>query len=193
MKKKMFGIVVVIVIALMLSAIPVYAGKGQNKTSFELLIQGLPTGAPFKEAGGNTHFRDDPFVILAEMYVHIGDSGAVEDLTKDYLEYDGAITFVSHTKPETFYTVLGIETILIYNDDTVHDETTLRGTLELKAIGDNRGGHGANFVGFGTGEFEGVKIQGTSAPLTAVPGNPNEPFYYLQLTRTGTVMGWPTL
>lgn len=171
----------------------VMAGKGQEKQDFKLVFQGLPTGGEEKIADGNTVWRDRDFTMYEDcvFYVQIGTDGATEDLSKEYLEYEGIMNFVVHTKPEQFFTVQVVETISIYSDVT-HDETTLRGTLVLNAIGDNRGGHGGNFVGFGTGEFEGVKIEGASSPLQLVFTNPNPPYYYVELTRTGTVMGWPT-
>jgi hypothetical protein len=52
------------------------------------------------------------------------------------------------------------------------------------ALGNNPAGTGATFIGYGTGEFEGVKMQGTSATIPPPP--------FLTLIRTGTVMGWPT-
>ncbi|MBK5134214.1 hypothetical protein JJE00_07310, partial [Candidatus Bathyarchaeota archaeon] len=78
------------------------------------------------------------------------------------------------------------ETITIYDVD----KTTVRGTLELKSLGGS-GPDAAedSFTGFGTGEFEGVKIKGTTLPSSVVLGNPNPPFYYLQLDRVGTIMG----
>jgi len=189
MKKKLLGVFVSVLAVAMLVA-PVMAMKGQTKQDFKLVFQGLPVGGEVKEADGNIINRDPDFVVLGDIYVQIGTGGVIEDLSKDYLEYEGIMNFVTHSKPEEFYTVRVVETIFIYSSPE-HTEENLRGTLVITAIGDNRGGNGGNFVGHGTGEFEGVKINGNSDPLEIVPGNPDPPYIYIQLTRTGTVMGWP--
>jgi hypothetical protein len=193
MNKKLLGFALAIVFLAMLVA-PVLAMKGQTKQDFKLVFQGLPGTGGLKEADGNVIHRDDPFMMYenCELYLQIGTDGATEDLAKEYLEYEGTMNWVQHSKPESFFTVNVVETVFIYNSAVTHDENTLRGTLEITAIGDNRGGHGGNFAGHGTGEFEGVKISGNSEPLTVVFTNPNDPYYYVQLTRLGTVMGWPT-
>jgi hypothetical protein len=187
MKKRILTILMaVLALGVLLSPMigTVFANRGEERYSFKLLIQGVPSGDPFKVADGNTIYHDRTFTIAGDMYVEIGDAGSVDKFTKEYIEYEGHLYNIAHTKPEPFYSVLVIEIISIYDDDTIHDETTWVGDLELRAIGDNRGGHDGNFVGFGTGEFEGVKIQGTSPPLEVLPP--------VQLTRIGTVMGWPT-
>lgn len=192
MNKKLLGLALAITFLALLAA-PVMAMKGQTKQDFKLVFQGLPGPGGLKEAGGNTVHRDQTFVMYEnnELYLQIGPSGATEDLTREYLEYEGTMNWVQHTKPESFFTVHVVETVSIFSSAVTHDESTLRGTLEITAIGDNRGGHGGNFAGHGTGEFEGVKISGNSEPLTVVFTNPNPPYYYVQLTRVGTVMGWP--
>lgn len=191
MNKKLIGFALAIVFLTMLIA-PVMAMKGQTKQDFKLFFQGLPPSAvDQKEADGNVIHKDGIVIVAGEFYVQIGPGGATEDLAKEYLEYECDMDWVTHTKPEQFFTVHVVETISIYSSDLTHDESTLRGTLVITAIGDNRGGHGGNFAGHGTGEFEGVKIQGTSEPLQVVFTNPDPPYYYVQLTRIGTVMGWP--
>ena len=195
LNRKILGVCSVLILVAML-ATPLVgeasAEKGQTKQDFKLFFQGLPTPGEINEADGNTIHKGSSYNVLADFYVQIGADGATEDLAKEYLDYTAVMDWIVHTKPEQFFTVRVVETISIYNDAVTHDETTLRGALEIMAIGTNRVDNGGTFVGFGTGEFEGVKIQGTSAPLQIVFTNPNPPNYYTQLTRTGTVMGWPT-
>lgn len=191
MNKKIFGLAILILTLAMFVA-PVIAMKGQTKQDFKLFFQGVPSADDVKIADGNTIRKDGVVTDLAEFYVQIGTGGATEDIAKEYLEYECDMDWIAHTKPEQFFNVHVVETISIYDSATTHDETTLRGTLVITAIGDNRGGHGGNFVGFGTGEFEGIIIEGVSEPLQLVFTNPNPPYYYAQLTRIGTVMGWPT-
>jgi hypothetical protein len=189
--KKLLGLTLILIFVAMLVA-PVMAKKGQTKQDFKLLFQALPPSSPYeKEAAGNIIHRDANVTIDSdsEFYVKIGPDGATEDITKEYLGYECDMDWVTHANgtQEQFFTVHVVETISIYSSDVTHDETTLRGTLVLTSIGDNKGGHGGNFAGHGMGEFEGVKIQGASEPLQLVfvPGP------HVQLTRIGTVMGWP--
>ena len=87
------------------------------------------------------------------------------------------------------------EIVYIYDDPG--QEEDLRGTIMLMALGNNKAGTGANFVAKGTGDFEGLIIQGVSDPLytvdnpayvdeTTTPGVP--PVFYV-LDRIGTAMG----
>ena len=189
MNKKLLGVFVSVLAVAMLVA-PVMAMKGQTKQDFKLVFQGLPVGGEVWEADGNTVNRDVDFIVFGDIFVQVGAGGATEDLSKDYLEYEGIMNFVTHTKPSEWYSVIVVETIFIYSS-TDHTEENLRGTLMITAIGDNRGGNGGNFVGHGTGDFEGVKIKGTSTPLELVPDAASPVGFWIQLIRTGTVMGWP--
>jgi hypothetical protein len=61
------------------------------------------------------------------------------------------------------------------------------GTIVLRVQGNQKSngeGAGVTFNGYGTGAYEGIKILGTSEGPVDVGGD-------YQLTRTGTVMGWP--
>ena len=158
-----------------------------NQLSFKLLFQGFP-GGESRVSGNNEIRRDGSFAVLGDYYIQIGAGGAVEDISSDYLMYEADMDWQLHTKDGRF-NVKVTEILSIYSDIA---KQNLRGTLVIQAIGDNKGGHGANFVGFGTDEFEGVKVQGTSEPLSLVFTNPSPPGYYVQLIRTGTVSGWPT-
>jgi hypothetical protein len=192
MNRKLLGLGLTIVFVAILVT-PALAMKGQTKQDFKLFFQGLPPSATnMKEANGNVIHKDGVVIVGGEFYVQIGTDGATEDIAKEYMEYECDMDWVTHSKPEQFFTVHVFETISIYDSDMIHDESTLRGTLMLTSIGDNRGGHGGNFAGHGTGEFKGVKIRGASEPLAISPTNPDPPYYYVQLTRIGTVMGWPT-
>lgn len=182
MKKKMLFIFFMLLAIPVFTAIPVFAGKGQDRLDFKVVFQGLPEGAEVKTAGGNTIYRNGDFVILGDFFVQIGEDGAVEDITKDCLQYEANMNWQTHTKPDSFFNVIVTETLYIYTDSS---QLTLRGTLEMKAIGTNKAGTGGTFVGFGTGEFEGAKIIGVSTGPTPVTSG-------LQLIREGTVMGWPT-
>ena len=78
--------------------------------------------------------------------------------------------------------------VTIYTDDT---KTTERGTIEILTQGENPGGKGLMVNGYGTGEFEGIKITGLTA-TESIP-NPNPPpTNLLNIDRAGIVMGWPT-
>ena len=166
----------------------VAAGMGQSKLSFQFFLQGLPIPGETKEADGNLIQRGWGFESLGDTFVLVDEGGADEELIEaDYLDYEAIMDFQNHVE-KGFLNVQVRETIYIYSDT---EKQNLRGTLEIMALGTNKPENGGTFVGFSTGEFEGAKMLGTSAPLVAVGGNPNPPYYYLQLDRTGTVMGWP--
>jgi len=166
----------------------VAAGMGQSKLSFQFFLQGLPIPGETKEADGNLIQRGWGFESLGGTFVLVDEGGADEELIEaDYLDYEAIMDFQNHVE-KGFLNVQVRETIYIYSDT---EKQNLRGTLEIMALGTNKPENGGTFMGFSTGEFEGAKMLGTSAPLVAVGGNPNPPYYYLQLDRTGTVMGWP--
>ena len=197
MKKKMFGIVVVIVIVLMLSAIPVYAGKGQNKMDFQIHLVGLTTPPPESmiETGRNNIVKNLPFVMMGDMStIQIG----AETITAEYLDYEGMIDSNSHLDENgdsKFSNVLVTEIYYIY-DDPAQEPGDLRGTIVLMALGNNKAGTGAHFVAKGTGEFEDLIVNGVSDPLYVVPNpdyvdettTPEEPEIFYVLDRIGTAM-----
>jgi hypothetical protein len=175
---------------LALTVVPAYAGKGQTKMDFNLRLEGLPdsTTGEMRVTKNNFHVRGRSWNILKDFFVQVGTE---DPITKPYLEYSASMYQIGHYDDSPlgyWFTVKVQETISIYNDPVTHDKTTLRGTLEILALGDNPAGNGATFTGHGTGEFECVKVKGTTAMSTVYP----PPFLYLQLDRTGTVMGWPT-
>ena len=191
-------------IAATLLVIPLFgivqAGKGQEKLDFLLhlegsLIQGSADGV--KEAGVTVHRLGVDWMVRADFYIAIGEAGSVELITKPYLSYEGTYDQMGNTQTG-FYIITYWETIRIYNSPILHDDTTLRGTLELLVIGENPGNNPAGiegrFVGHGTDEFEGVKLSGTVAIEEINNPNPppnNKPAKILSVDRVGTVMGWP--
>ena len=190
-------VIAVVLIAVAMLATPLVglakAGQGQEKLDFVLHLEGLPDTAVSDRswvAGSTSHNRGAAWNVWKDAYVYIGEDGAVEMITKAYLSYDCELDSNRNVKAGFF--ILGArETITIWEDTA---QTVRRGTLELLSLSNNPAGSGANFVGFGTGEFEGVKVQGISAPLAIIPDpNPIPPSpYLLSLYREGTVMGWPT-
>ena len=203
-------LVAVLALAVVLLATPmlgtVMAGKGQTKVSFKLVLVGT-YGAPAieKEVGQSVHILDMPFYAL-------GWSGS-EDYPTPYaplvLEIDG-VPIVDPLSYEGMMKVIWSEvpegksggqpnTVIMVDEIITIGEA---GTIVLQVKGNNqnagngeKAGAGDNFIGFGTDDFEGVKIQGSS------PGGPVQvgemevaPGVILpisKLERVGTVMGWP--
>ena len=163
----------------------VMAGKGQEKLDFLLHVVGTPIPPVDKawEAGVTVHVRGYNFMVLGDFYVQVG----AETIPKECLSYAAKLDLNSNSKHEQ-YVLTANEVITIYTDDT---KTVERGTLELKSLSYNPAGNGANFVGFGTGEFEGVKVSGKSTGVT-IPNPFPPPDNLLVLDRIGTAMGWPT-
>jgi hypothetical protein len=161
------------------------AGIGQDKLDFLLHMVGHTQSPPenvWLTEGGTRHVQGLPWVISGDFYIEIGTGGAVETITKDYLSYEGAMDLMVNTK-EGFYVGTVRETISIYNSASVHDAAHLRGTLEILNMAQTNTGVNSMFNGFGTGEFESVKLHGTSVGSSVSS--------ILTLDRAGIVMGWP--
>jgi len=181
-------IVIVLAIAVVLLATPyigmVYAGKGQDKLSFEFVLTGMYTRpGEVLESGIRAHLWDMPFISLAPMVVEIDGTPIPSNL----LSYTGSlrVNLGENINGNGGETLKVTETITIW-EDAAH--TILRGTLELHVMGNVEQGQGVgagnNFNGFGTGDFAGVKLCGDTVGLAIVDG-------MVQLTRVGTIMGWP--
>jgi hypothetical protein len=191
--KKVLGLALVLLFVAMLSTPiigTVMAGKGQEKLDFLLHMEGTTVPPPEKgwvTKGGIQHAHNLAWEVREDFYIEIGEAGAVETIPKEELSYSGIlIVTMVNTKQGWFLTQVR-ETITIYTDDT---KTVERGTIEILTLGTNPAGNGAVVNGFGTGEFEGVKIKGTTtASMMTNPSPP--PDQLLVLDRVGTVMGWP--
>jgi len=155
----------------------VMAGKGQEKLEFLLHVEGNPTPIPppdkVWEAGVTAHMRGANFMVLGDLFVQVG----AETIPQECLSYVAKLDLNSNTKHGT-YVLTANEVITIYTDES---QTVERGTLELKSLSYNPAFNGATFVGFGTGEFEGVKLHGTSTGVTVNS--------VLVIDRIGTAMG----
>jgi hypothetical protein len=191
--KKMLGVFVSLLAVAMLTTPlvgTVMAGKGQNKLDFLLHMEGTTVPPPEKGwlADGIQHVHNLAWEIREDFYIEIGEAGAVETIPKEELSYSGLLVVTMVNTKQGWFLTQVRETITIYTDDT---QTVERGTIEILTLGTNPAGNGAMVNGFGTGEFEGVKITGTTtAHMMTNPSPP--PDELLVLDRAGTVMGWPT-
>jgi hypothetical protein len=187
-------LVTVLALALVLLATPfvgiVMAGKGQEKLDFLLHMEGTTVPPPEKgwvTNGGIQHAHNLEWEIREAFYIEIGEAGAVETIPKEELSYSGILVVTMVNSKQGWFVTQVRETITIYTDDT---KTVERGTIEILTLGTNPAGNGAVVNGFGTGEFESVKIIGrTSASM--MPNSSPPPDALLVLDRMGTVMGWP--
>lgn len=192
---KKIGFIAIILLALpILSAIPVQAGKGQDKLSFELQIAGVPDNNQenFKrwEPGINVQVRGRNFFIThpEDTFVLIDEGGPNEALIEgDRINYYAEMYTKNHPE-KGFYVIQVREVVSIYETNA---KENLMGTLEIVALGKTKGDHGpaTSFVGHGTGGLKGVKVSGNSEPATVTMP---PPVLIVQLNRVGTVMGWPT-
>jgi hypothetical protein len=170
MNKKVLGIALASIFLAMLVA-PVMAGKGQTKQYYEFYLEG--SGAPDEDT---KMWTTEDGVLQARGYPFYAD----------YIEVTiGGTTY--EPDPESYSCrmdfTLDLNTMTL--DARVHESFDVAGgTIEqwtaetVYEYGTNNIG-GGNFVGFGSGALEGVKIQGT----TGMAGD--------GLDRVGTVMGWP--
>jgi hypothetical protein len=206
MNKKVLGIALASIFLAMLVA-PVMAGKGQTKVSFRFVVVGTYTApAVVKLVGQSAHYIDMPFVAL-------GWLGGDEPYTTPYaplvleidgvpidpelLSYEGMMQAGGSAKSDNGY--VRVDEVITIGDG----EGGEAGTIVLQVKGNNYAngngvGQGDSFIGFGTGDFEGVKIQGRTpeGPVQVgdfpIPGS--DPVEYVpisMLERVGTVMGWP--
>ena len=110
------------------------------------------------QAGNNVIVRDLSFVMMGDLStITIG----AETITAENLGYEGALDVQQHLDENGVLKFAIIQVNEIYY---IYDGETPRGTLEIKALGTNKVGTGANFVGKGTGEFEELVIKGVSDP-----------------------------
>ena len=193
MNKKVLGLFFAFIFSAVLAAPmvgTVIAGKGQEKLDFLLHMEGSNAPPPDKmwvtPNEVTMHVRGGNWVVREDFYIQIGPGGAVETITKECLSYEASLHNNINIKEE-FFCISVRETITIYTDET---QMTERGTIEILTNGVNRGENGAVVVGFGTGEFEGIKISGKTITSTMVNPSP-PPDNLLVLDRVGTVMGWP--
>jgi hypothetical protein len=167
------------------------AGKGQNKVDFQIHLVGLaaPPAASMKVAGGNVIINDLPFVMMGDMsWVKIDG----ETITAEFLDYEGTMDVQQHLDEfgeVKFAQVFVNEIYYIYDE-----EEDLRGTIVVKALGNNKAGNGGTFVGKGTGEFEGLIVKGAQDLMYPLPNpdyvdpdtTPDEPETFSVLDRSGT-------
>lgn len=201
MNKKVLGIALASIFLAMLVA-PAIAGKGQSRVDFKFVLVGMYGGLPAEilEHGMATHYFDIPFVATGWMgdteyptpYAALTLEIDGVPIPAEQLSYSGMITTARGSEYGGGVVTVS-ETIIITVDDVE------MGTLELKVHGNTNSGNGVGngdgFIGFGTGAYEGVKIEGRS-PGGAVQvgemdiGGGNILGVY-KLERVGTVMGWP--
>ena len=155
------------------------AGKGQDKMDFRFVLIGTYGGAPAKviDTGKTMHYFDLPFSNWGVPLVVEIDGVPIPS---DQLSYSGLM----HVNVDA----QGRGTVYVDEIITIAEGNGYEaGTLVLRVHGNQKGegeGAGVNFNGYGTGAYEGVQISGTSEGPEAVGD-------LYQLTRTGTIMGWP--
>ena len=169
--KKKIAVLAITVLALAMFVPMVglaYAGKGQEKLSFVLTLNGGITGLenPPRETDGITHY-----------------DGMLWDTTDNtpanlLLEIDGdPIDIVDYTfRGDMALTKTGISTM--HAIDTIFFEDG--STIVLK-VQDHIPTYEGTINGYGTDNLEGVKVTGTT--LGDGEGN---------FVRSGIIMGWPT-
>jgi len=193
MKKRI--IVAFMILALIFTIIPmvgtVTAGKGTNKMDFQIHLVGIAAPPPESsiEAGRNLIMKDLPFVMMGDMsWVKIDG----ETITAEFLDYEGTMDVQQHLDEfgeVKFAQVFVNEIYYIYDE-----EEDLRGTIVVKALGNNKAGNGGTFVGKGTGEFEGLIAKGAQDLMYPLPNpdyvdpdtTPDEPETFSVLDRSGT-------
>ena len=201
MKKKILILSVLlssVLVLSVLSVLPVYAGKGQNKQSFSFEALGSPIpvygdnshASPVWSRGEYTdyqrafHGRDCPHAMITWNLKINGETETVTGIVSSCdFEINWQTQMVTHRTTETL--------------------TLLGGTIELSIVerlyypidGEDPfvvfGGEG-KLVGFGTSVYEGVKMSGTTSTWMNMPlsTTPPLPFPTIGIRYDGTIMGW---
>lgn len=165
MNKKILVLAFMMIAIPIITAIPVYAGKGQEKLDFELIITGDAT-APERvwTKGGITHLKGLGFITTGDYYVMV-------DNVKYYpIDYTASINYEVNSK--TGQVIIHVKETIIFDDGAIE--------ITVKDSGPMGGPFTGTFVGIGKDSLNGVTVHGTTE---GPPG---------LFARSGTVMGWPT-
>ena len=201
MNKKVLGFALASIFLAMLVA-PVMAGKGQTRVSFRMVIVGTYGGTGVeKYVGQSSHITDMPFVLTgwagSEAYPDTYDPIVLEidgvAIDPTLLSYEGMMDVIWSEAPDgesgQLNMVIRVDEIITIGES---------GTLVLQVKGNNYAmgkGAGDSFIGFGTDDYKGVKIQGRSPGGAVTVGEmevaPGVILPISKLERVGTVMGWP--
>lgn len=176
----------ILIITLVLLAIPILTivqVQAKPKLNFKLYMEGVNipgTEDRMWESDGVLHTRGQEFLILGKFYILIGEErfypvaySASSDFNWNYETNDGT----GHLRETvTFADGSTLEILVV---DKVHN-----------VYAPDMYGEGT-FVGHGTGALKGVKVAGKDS-MTPVwdPSYPD--LKWSEITREGTVMGWPT-
>ena len=174
------------------------AGKGEDKLDFNLVFIGSYMQPTWELITTNTAHYDLPFITLGPPIQTVGPPITLTVGSNTYpsnrLGYSGVLNLNENLKNGA-ETIRVEETITIFTDAS---KSVVMGTLVIQAIGNveqgNGVGAGNNFIGFGTGAFAGVKVSGdTVGPVNVGTWHPipTVTLPVLEVTRTGTAMGWP--
>jgi len=176
------------VLALMLLAIPILTVlpvQAKPKQTFILYVEGETIlGDPDTRtwlSGPHPimHMKEGNWGVTGEFWIQIGD----DPTNKIHLNPDDySVEIASNLNLKNFgWTSLVRETI------DLSDEFGEEATLEIQVVYGRMMVRHGSFVGHGTGALEGVKVAGESTVINDPPGSLRG-----ELTRAGTVMGWPT-
>jgi hypothetical protein len=203
------GVLAVVMLATLLVG-TVMAGKGQTRVSFRFVLVGTygPEGETLVH-GKSTHMFNYPFVATGwpgsedypTPYLPLELEIDGQPIPPELLSYEAYFPRVIWSEKGGNIVLTVIETITI--GDGVGG---VAGTIVLNVKGNNYNtgngvGSGDSFIGFGTGAYEGVKIQGRTpdgsvqvGEMEVIDPTTGEPILLpiSKLERVGIVMGWPT-
>lgn len=212
LKKKIVDIFVsLLILAILTTPLvgSVMAGKGQTRVSFKLVLVGTYGGpGEQKVAGKSTHITDMPFMATGWM---AGEPPYDISYAPLLLEIDGIAVDPARLGYEGMMKVIwsehpdgesGQPNIVIQVDENITISGDNEGKLVLQVKGNNYAtgngmGAGDSFIGFGTDDFEGVKIKGTTPDGAVTVGEIDlgggDTLPISKLERIGTIMGWPEM
>ena len=177
--KKAVLVTFVALMAVAMLATPIIAtamaGKGEEKLYYEFFLQGAygpgPDTKSWTTPDGITQVRN---LVYTASYIEV---------TVGATKYYPAPSSYTCTMDFTLDTNTRILYARIHESFAIAGGTITQHTAEVITEYGTHYHGGGNFVGFGSGTLEGVKIQGTTAFAM-------KPILGAGLDRVGTVMGW---
>ena len=194
--KKITCLAVVLMAAVML--VPtigiVAAGKGQEKLSFKLVMIGHYSPPDRVVETKNTiHYIPLGFAFHNPLTAEPALTVEIDDTPLPAIRLGGGEGFLHLNVGPQGYTIQ-VTDVIIINDGA----GSLMGNIVTNALGNlNKGegqGAGMHFIGHGTDELKGVKVEGLTTSVEPI-GEWTAPsgavLTISRVTRVGTVMGWP--
>ena len=196
MNKKITVIVLALAVAMLATPImgTVMAGKGEEKLSFKLVMVGhYSPPAKVVETENTIHYFPLGFMFHNPLTSEPVLTVEIDGVALPDIRLGGGEGFLYLNLNPKGYTIRVTDVIIINAGDG-----SFMGNIVTNALGNlNKGegmGAGMNFIGHGTDELKGVKVEGVTTGVEVIGQWTNPMGMEMDIsrvTRVGTIMGWP--